>query len=80
MKHKLNAKLVDVEWSNGSRHDSGARVRSYTGLGFGCGIKPGSSARWHFSETVISLLSDNVLKNDSLTCKLGCHVEINNII
>jgi hypothetical protein len=48
-----------VEWmwsgAHGSTHDSGVR---------GPGFDPTSSPGWHFSEALISLLSDNRLKND----------------
>jgi len=52
---------VDVEWSIGSRHNSGAR---------GPGFDPTPGPHGIFLETLISLLSDIGLKNDSLTCKL----------
>jgi hypothetical protein len=61
MKTKLSGKIrlgqqleVDVEWSIGSTHDSGAR---------GPGFDPTPKPRTAFLETLISLLSDNGLKN-----------------
>ncbi len=44
----------------------------------GPGFDPTPGPNGIFCETLISLLSDNGLKNDSLTCKLWCHVEIKN--
>ncbi len=63
-------RTVDVEWSIGSTYDPGAR---------GPGFDPTPNPDGIFWKTLITLLSDNGLKNDSLTCKLWCHVKINNI-
>jgi hypothetical protein len=52
---------VDVEWSIGSTYDAGAR---------GPGFDPTPGSDGIFLETLTSLLSDNGLKNDSLSCKL----------
>jgi hypothetical protein len=59
-------------WSgaHGITHDSGAR---------GPGFDPTPKPRMAFLEALISLLSDNRLKNDFIVI-LGCQVEINNII
>jgi hypothetical protein len=59
-------------WSgaHGSTHNSSAR---------GPGFDPTPKPRMAFSEALISLLSDNRLKNDFIVI-LGCQVEINNII
>jgi hypothetical protein len=46
---------VDVEWHIGSIHTFDAR---------GPGFDPTPNPGWHFSEALISLLSDNRLKND----------------
>ncbi len=60
-------------WSgaHGSTHDSGAR-----GPGFDPTPKPCLTQDGIYSEALISLLSDNRLKNDAI---LWCQVEINNI-
>jgi hypothetical protein len=52
--HKMN-KNVSVIMVHGSTHDSGAR---------GPGFDPTPKLRMAFSEALISLLSDNRLKND----------------